>query len=36
MPTIRLDRVSKIFKGPNKSPKRYETLSGVSLEVEQG
>lgn len=36
MPTIRLENVSKIFKGPKKSQKRYETLSHVNLEVAQG
>jgi len=36
MPTIRLDNVSKIYKGSKKSNKRFETLSHVSLQVEQG
>ncbi len=36
MPTIRLENVSKIFKGPKKNSKRYETLSHVSLQVQQG
>lgn len=36
MPTIRLDNVSKIYKGSKKSNKRFETLSHVSLQIEQG
>lgn len=36
MPTIRLENVSKIYKGPKKSNKRFETLSHVNLQVEQG
>lgn len=36
MPTIRLENVSKIFKGNKKSNKRFETLSNVNLQVEQG
>ena len=36
MPTIRLENVSKLFKGSKKTNKRYETLSRVNLEIEQG
>ena len=36
MPTIRLENVSKLFKGSKKAHKRYETLSRVNLEIEQG
>lgn len=37
MPAIRLENVSKIFKGPKKGPqKRFETLSHVNLQINQG
>lgn len=37
MPAIRLENVSKIFKGPKKGPqKRFETLSHVNLQISQG
>ncbi len=37
MPTIRLENVSKIFKGPKREPqKRFETLSRINLLINQG
>ena len=40
MPGIRLENVSKIFKGPKGSKKepqkRFETLSHVNLQIDQG
>ncbi len=36
MPTIRLENVSKIYKGSKKSQKRFDTLKNVNLEVSQG